>query len=261
MKLTPTDLERELDTRGYKEDAVITNNHGQGLAGFLAIAEELEHDLFFVDGSARREWLHLFRQFQYTMKFWASGGESRLGVAGLSALVDLAKKNWRGPMGSKMKAMPFIANAELCAIAERDYASMLSSLKQEEWKAALVLAGCVVEAALADALDRQAAPARTTAAQQVSAAGKKKNPRAWPASFDAADPARWTFHQMIEICGPTPGLDLLGERTVTAAHSVRDFRNYVHPREEAKTLTAEPLAEPDARLAFALVEAILTDLS
>lgn len=64
---------------------------------------------------------------------------------------------------------------------------------------------------------------------------------------------------MIEVCGPAPGLALLSERTVSAAHAVRDARNFVHPRLEAATMTTEPLRGADAQLALALVESILAD--
>lgn len=261
MRSTPTDLRKELEARGYKPEASLTFHHCGELVAFLTIAEELEAGMVFRTTTARLDWIRHFRKFQFTMRQWEKGVTGTFGVAGLSTIVELAEQNWVAPSAAGvLRAMPSVANADLRSIAERDFGSLMVALKQEEWKSALVLAGCVVEAVLADALDRQAPATREGAATQVSTAGRVKNPRGWPAKFDPTDPSRWTFHQMIEICGPPPGIGLLGERTVTAAHAVRDFRNHVHPREEAKTFASDPIGASDARMAHALVEAVLEDL-
>jgi hypothetical protein len=157
--------------------------------------------------------------------------------------------------------MPFISDQALRRIAERDYGSLVSMLKQREWKAALILAGCVIEAALADALAQASPTSREDAAKRTAAKAVAAG-RGWGTRFEPANTELWKFHQMIEICGPAPdGLDLLGTRTVEAAHAVRDFRNYVHPRLEASTLDKEPLRESDASIADALVKLVLDDLA
>jgi len=256
MKLRPEDLRGEWDgLKAYLGTAQhLQQGHASHVMLFRAILDELEPDLVFTSPEDKKLWLLHSLSFRFAVDRWAKGIDTFFVAEHLGTLTALAEKTWRGPSGpSVARPMPFIQDASLKQIAERDYGSLVSMLKQGEWKAALVLAGCVIEAVLADALDQSPELQRTKTAEDVAAAKKT-----W-GKFKAKEPASWHLHQMIEICGPPPGLDLLGERTVAAAHAVRDTRNLVHPREEAKTISADPVKESDASAADALVKLVLDD--
>jgi hypothetical protein len=128
-------------------------------AAFLRVCEELEPELRWSDDGDRVTWLESIEELRYAIhrfRVWLATvdvAHPELGKSVLQKLCDLAKKSWSGPRTSTSRQLSFIRDHGLRRIAERDLACIAIARQHEEAKVALVLAGCVVEAVLADLHD------------------------------------------------------------------------------------------------------------
>lgn len=233
------------------------------VSSFLVICEELESGMVWTDAQQRMEWRTALELLRFQLKRWLSVSLPELHTAlkrqHLDELAALAAKVWRGPGPGVVRQLPFVKDAGLRAIAERDYASLAVARKQDEVKTVLVLSGCVVEAVLLDVVVRKGAVA-TAAAQAVKAVRQAKNPRVWGGGFDASATDRWTFAQLVGVCGDD-GLKVLSTRAEAIADTVRDFRNLVHPRLELQETATSPLSLSEAIATAALVDIVLDEVA
>jgi hypothetical protein len=258
MKVTPDDLERILKKHPTGVGSSVWPNSSQpGVAvAFRQLCKEIAPNLVFSSDDDRVDWMDRLGTLEFYLDKYESGPHiTAIGTkfelyAGLHAL---AKKAWRGPGMGGVRELPFILDKELRGIAERDLASFESMTKAEEVKAAIVLAGSVIEAILFDLAEKD--PAKTTAAAQ-----NVKMKRGWK-KFDPTDADWWTLEQVIAVCGQE-GLGILSDRTEGTAHIARDYRNFVHPRKEREEAIGNgPLTRSDAIQAGALMELVIDQVN
>lgn len=254
MYAHPNDLRLILATRADPHAPISWKESGL-LNAFVRVCELIEPDLIWSDDPSRIFWLTSLANAQFYIAAWREQGGDRdlkLNPVHTDQLASLATKAWRGPSKGPIKPLPFIANQELRSIAERDLASLIAARKADEVKMALVLAGSVIETALTDIIERDQSVTEA-AARRVAQA---KNWR----GFEPTDTSKWKFYQQISICG-SHGLQVLSDKTEAISHTVRDWRNFVHPDRERQELRNGSLRPSDAAVAEALVEKVLDEVA
>ncbi len=131
---------------------------------------------------------------------------------------------------------------------ERDLASVEVQMQQEQWKAAMALAGSVAEALLLDAIKKHDNKNIEVARQALE---QKKD----PVKFGDPDPDNWHFHQYVLVA---ERLDTIGSQTRSLALAAADGRNLLHPgrasRQKEKPTRAKALA------VVAALESVIEDL-
>jgi hypothetical protein len=160
--------------------------------------------------------------------------ETKKRLTELSGILD----SYLGPdVQGESREFTFVRDPELRAIVERDYRDlMLRLFPMRSWKSVVILAGSILEALLHDLLTRD--QDRIQAAMATNAAPKRPRdkPPAGPRNLlsrDAED--QWMLNHYIDVSDKLELLPPGWKPRVTAV--LRDFRNYVHPRNE--------LAAPD----------------
>jgi len=136
-------------------------------------------------------------------------------------------------------AFPFVKDASVRAIVERDYRELQVALLANVWKGALTLAGSCIEGVLFD-LVSQNAPAA------LSARSAPKEPNL----------SRWMLGQLVAVCTELslipPGVDKLSP-------GLKDYRNLVHPAVEVREHLTP--GEHEARIAAEILNMLHRDLS
>jgi hypothetical protein len=152
------------------------------------------------------------------------------------------------------RSFKFVQNSDLRDLLERDYKELsLILLPGGAWKSAVVLAGSILEAILHDLLTHDAA--RTAAAMAAPRAPKKKSGAVKDITMDTAKD-EWQLVNLIEVA---VDLRLLPQdRADTIDQVLRDYRNFVHPKEELKA--AHPCTEAEATLAKGALDAVCNHL-
>jgi hypothetical protein len=156
-------------------------------------------------------------------------------LARLEAVIDESK----GTPVIETKEFGFIAERKLRGILERDYAEIQRAYVSECWKSVIIVSGSAIEAILLDRLQTEVAKARSSS----------KAPK-------ESDLTRWDLAQLIDV---TVDLwpDLAGVEKLS--HSVRGYRNLVHPGNEIRTgLT---VAREEARIALEVLNLVHRELS
>jgi hypothetical protein len=128
-----------------------------------------------------------------------------------------------------MASFDFVTDREFRTSLESDHAEMGKCVEHQCWKAALVLAGSVIEALLVDSL---------------LAAGKTE-----------PDPLAMTLHGLIDEAMKA---GILSAKSRDLSAVVKGFRNLIHPA-RARRLNESP-DEKSARVAQQLVEMILEEV-
>ncbi len=133
----------------------------------------------------------------------------------------------------------FVKDVKLRGILKRDYVELGRASIASCWKSVIILAGGAIEAILIDLLLQHESAAKT-----ASKAPKKNDIREW----DLAD--------LINVCVErrlvSPGVERL-------SHSVREYRNLVHPGNEIRTGLTFDMEE--AKIAIEVLHMIDRDLS
>ena len=139
--------------------------------------------------------------------------------------------------------LTFLADPDLAASIREDLASVETSLRDADWKAATVMAGSAAEALLlwkVQGLDQA----------QVAASGAKQNPKA------PSDLLEWGLHHFTEVAGE---LHAIQPVTAKQLRIVKGFRNLIHPGRAQRL--AERCDRGTARAASAAVEFLIRDFS
>lgn len=139
----------------------------------------------------------------------------------------------------KIKGFNFVKDSTLTSILERDYLEIQRNLISDNWKSTILLCGGSIEAILLDLLSSNSAA--------VDASIKRpKEP----------DLRRWDLNDLIEV-----GVDsgLVGKELAKLSHSVREYRNLIHPGVEVRSgLKVEP---EEARIAVEVLNILIRELS
>jgi hypothetical protein len=142
----------------------------------------------------------------------------------------------------------FIKDPEIRGGLLRDLATIRSALVNEEWKAATVIGGSLLEALLLWAIKQRPEPViRTAWSSAVSKGTLSKVP--------PGDPLRWDLHEYIEVAAE---LGLIEDDSTAQGRLAKDFRNLIHPGRALRV--ARDCDRGSALAANAAVEFVARDL-
>lgn len=133
----------------------------------------------------------------------------------------------------------FAREVELSKILERDYSEIQRAFISKCWKSVIILSGGAIEAILTDLILQNSASARSAS----KAPGE-------------TDITKWGLADLINV---SVELDLVSSGIEKLSHSVRDYRNLIHPGNEIRqqlTFDAE-----EAKIALEVLHILHRDLS
>ncbi len=133
----------------------------------------------------------------------------------------------------------FLRDLELRNIIERDFSEIQRAFISECWKSVIILCGGAIEAILTDLLMANSA--------QAMASAKAPNQK---------DITRWSLSDLIEVC---VDLKLVTQGVEKLSHSIREYRNLVHPGRELREKLVFNAEE--ARIALEVLNIVYRDLS
>lgn len=137
------------------------------------------------------------------------------------------------------KKFPFVKDVEVRAILERDYKEIQRAHEAECWKSVIILAGGSVEAILADLLLQMEAVAKAS-----SKAPKGKEIK------------EWGFVHLILV---SVDLNLVNPGVDKLTHTLREYRDLVHPSVEIRTKLKVDAEE--AKIALEVLNMVHRDVS
>lgn len=160
-------------------------------------------------------------------------------VASVVPILRLAIEN-EGTITADLLDFAYVANTHLRAILQRDYRDLQRAIAAKFWKGAVILSGGLLEALLADQLLSHGSKAIS------AASAPKKNP----------DILSWRFVELIAVSAE---IGIVSKGAERLSHSVREYRNLVHPHKELRDkLVAN---EPEAKIALQVLHLVDRDLS
>lgn len=135
---------------------------------------------------------------------------------------------YRGAVSSRViRQFPYLTDAELRAIVERDYIELNVRLfPAGAWKSTVIMAGSILESILFDILS----DAKRVAVTNGSSKGAKG--RGGVPIDITVDPDGWKLTHLIQVAVDTSVLP--SSRADTIDQVLRDYRNFVHPQKEKK---------------------------
>lgn len=137
------------------------------------------------------------------------------------------------------KSFHFVADNDLRHILDRDYQELQRCIVGGNWKSAIILSGGSIEAILLDLLVRN-----ETVAKSSTRAPKE----------DSLN--KWGLNDLIEVAVKE---ELINGGVATLSHSVREYRNLIHPGVELrKGLKVEP---EEAKIAMSVLDMLIRELS
>ena len=140
---------------------------------------------------------------------------------------------------TQIREFGFINDPALKQYIERDYAEIQRAFIAQCWKSVIILSGGIIEAILTDLLLHNSARAVGTAS-----APKQR------------DITRWDLADLIKVAVE---LDLVSAGVEKLSHSVREYRNLVHPGNELRNKLIFDAEE--AKIALEVVHILHRDLS
>jgi hypothetical protein len=142
-------------------------------------------------------------------------------VGALTAVLD----HFRGSgTGGITRSFPYVADASLLAIIERDYAELtLKLFPSGAWKSTVIMAGSILEALLHDILSnpKRSPHANATVHAQTIKAGP-------------VEKGKWDLVDLIEVAADPSVAVLTRDRADTIDQVLRGYRNFVHPKREIR---------------------------
>jgi hypothetical protein len=289
MRATPEDLQAIVMHIGPEagENGLRYRNNVGAVASFGSACREIEAGLSWKNNAERLEWARLLATLEWGLQPGTEEAERRfleqaadegycpdplirsmgplfrVEYRDLERLVQLASENWTGPPRGRRAELPFMKDAALQKIAERDLGTVALGLKSEDPKAVICFGGFVVEAVLLDLVESRAAEATAKAkeiAGVVASGGVEVIDRGgWGPGFKPDNTKKWKLHHFVDVCGPL-GLQALDVNARRLASNARDWRNLAHPDKERRELAGKSLDMSDARMAQALVEKIVREV-
>jgi hypothetical protein len=220
------------------------------LAAIVAVAQQIPQDLVTLDGD---NFARLIEEQARIAAFAehapTRGPRATFPGQHVRVLRNLIARCPDQAIPASVAALAFVADQQLRDVLRADIASVETSVREADWKAATVMAGSVIEALLLDALlqEAQVDVARATAAL-VASRTFQRNP---PADLD-----EWALHQYTEVAAQ---LNVITDVTAAQVRIARGFRNLIHPG-LAKRL-AQTCDRGTALAATAALEFVVRDLT
>jgi len=202
----------------------------------LQLAEELEN--------VERDFPGLLPSFKKEQFSYPGGSDYRVepiriylakAIARLRVEVDIIETT---PI-TQTREFSFVKDASLRNILERDYGEIQRAYVSKCWKSVIILSGAAIEAMLLQHLLKDAA--RAVAA---------KNAPSQP------DLTKWDLAHLIDV---SLELGAVTEGVQTLSHSVRQYRNLIHPGNEIRNKLTFDTEE--ARIAIEVLHIVCRDLS
>jgi len=140
---------------------------------------------------------------------------------------------------TEKRQFAFVSDSALRIIIERDYAEIQKAYISECWKSVIILCGGTIEAILTDLLI-----SNETAAKATKSAPKN------------SDITRWDLSNLIDVAVE---LSLVSAGVEKLSHSIREYRNLVHPGNELRNKLRFDAEE--AKIAVEVLNIVHRDLS
>lgn len=140
---------------------------------------------------------------------------------------------------TEKRQFAFISNLDLRTIIERDYSEIQRTYIAECWKSTIILCGGAIEAILTDLL-----LSNEPAAKAVKSAPSEP------------DITRWDFSALISVAVE---LNLISAGVEKLSHSLREYRNLVHPGNELRNKLRFDAEE--AKIAVEILNIVHRDLA
>lgn len=200
---------------------------------FAELAKRIEAEFpgvlpSFHEGAFRGRWPAAFRQYDLAIvRVWLAAA-----VAALEGL--LTQTSTLEPLD-----FLFVGDERLRPLLARDFAEIGRAVSAGCWKSVIILCGGAVEGMLTDALARQSSKG------QPLTSGPK------------GDPKEWHFYRKIEVataCG------ILSAAVGKLSHSLREYRNLVHPAIEVESKVKVPIDREEAMIAVETLKIVCRDL-
>jgi len=158
--------------------------------------------------------------------------------------------------GAKTRNFSFVSNPDVREIVERDYRELaLRTFPDGSWKSTVILAGSILEAVLYDLLTKD--QATSAAAMASPRAPKKKKGSTVKNIMSQARDDEWFLDDLIKVACDLGRMPYNNEQTVHLA--LREYRNLVHPRLEAKMRVT--ISEAHATTSKGMLDVILDHLT
>ncbi len=214
-------------------------DHTAQISHLLSMLEQLPEHLVTLSGEAAAEFGEAKEALRVAVTRWSEGDKAYVlnhlpAHAGLNPLTVLRKHlATLSDEGVEATTNPlsFIKDLGFRQSVRRDLASIDRLLLGQEWKAATVLAGSVIETLLLNAItehESMNAGLVKNATQQLVKAGTL--PKTPPLDLNS-----WNLQQMTEVAFH---LTLIDKETATQCSLGRDFRNLIHPGKSVRTAQA-----------------------
>lgn len=140
---------------------------------------------------------------------------------------------------TETKEFNFIKDIEIRRCLERDYTEIQRAFIARCWKSVIILSGGAIEAIITDLL-----VTNSTRATQCQKAPKQK------------DITRWDLADLIKVAVE---LDLVSSGVEKLSHSIREYRNLVHPGNEIRNKLA--FDSEEAKIALEVLHIVHRDLA
>lgn len=172
-------------------------------------------------------------------------------------------KNFLQDLAEPHSALPIVQSVSqpslLSFISQADYRTYLESvlvtseaILEKQPYISLVCAGIVVEGVLIEELQNNVASASLSNA--VTVYNRKREPKYQIKSVTL--PSDWTFHQMIDIA---EAVGIFDKQVSTMTHTLRDWRNFVHPAKALSTLNDAAIFEK-ARVSISATQYVIAEI-
>jgi hypothetical protein len=201
------------------------SSHLDTVKFLLEVVSNVDEGILFATFSPEQglKWRRHLAAVQGAVRRWQSGGEGHLPFSYMGELYALLKLCPDEVVPKAARQLPFIGDDKLRESIARDIDSLEALVRDEEWKAATIIGGSVVEALLLDRLLDAGNAASAKAAEAAHVVAKDKG---WPRVEDAED---WKLWKLIVVAKE---LKLISETVANVCDAARDFRNLIHPSKE-----------------------------
>ncbi len=247
MLVTPDDF-LELNQRAFRPQASLGPDHS--IQVFDKLVEHIEPHLLILDGGGAVAW---YQQVVLTRSELTMAGSGARASPALQALAELAVKYWKLTGAQPQRKLDFMQNSDLRRVAEDDWTRLVAAGQREDAKTTAIAARSVVEAIALDVIERLPRTGADKLRDHLNALVPDRRMNLRPAN---GPPPKWTFAFLLLAVGPQ-GLKVLTDRTHVVGHTLRDWRNLVHPNEAR---FEQPLSAADGRLAAGFAEKVIEDV-
>jgi hypothetical protein len=250
MLVTADDVEALKDR--CQDEILRGPDQGPGIRGvaqpiFDRLVEAIEPNLVFTEAGSAVEWFEAITKARPTLGRSINSAT----IEHLEKVARVTRKYQKLLGAAPQRAFAFFKDADFRRVAEEDWSRAVAAGQREDAKTAAIAGGSVVEAIALDILTRLATAEADRLRDHLNGlpAPARRNLLA------KKQPDDWSFAFLLLALGPD-GLQVLTERTHEIGHTLRDWRNFVHP---GKAKTEAPLSAADGRLAVAFAEKVIEE--